>query len=151
MVTVLHWVAVLPASVAWGWVAWFLALHLNRWSMRFNYINPEFLLARGFVEFVSHFVYACVFILTGAPVAPAHRTIVAYVLGAFGLLFSGFLLSYALATLDYWTIWGLLGMDVGTGFIVYKVSVDDIELEYTAEEDGVRSATQGHRPRLELR
>ena len=125
----LRWVAALPASLIAGWIAWFLVLHLNRLSMRWNDINPDGLLARGFVEFVSHFLYGCVFVLAGAIVAPRHQKKVAYVLAVIVFILAGFLLFYAVFTRDYWMIWGLLGLVVGTGFIAYKISVDDIQVE----------------------
>jgi hypothetical protein len=127
-IVVARWIAFLPAAFLGGWLAWVLVAWGNRITMSMTGVDSSGLLARVFIEFISHAALGAAFVYSGAKVAPTHRKPVAYGLTAVGLLMAGALLLTAALSATYWAIWAGLSLAVGLVGAAFAVNSGEIEL-----------------------
>ncbi len=126
LVSVLRWLAVLPASVAGGIVARLLIVLLNRVTLG-RYADPDSFLSRLFIEFIGDVVLGSAAVYSGAFVAPRFKTEASVTLAALVLLSSGFLLFPAVLTQNYWAMFSIACISAGGGIAAYGIARGDIE------------------------
>ena len=89
---VLRWLGFLPVAVLAAWLAWIAVNILGRFSLSYVGIAPEDFQGKLYYITAGHAAMGAAFVYVGAKLAPAHRVIVAFVLGGIGIVVSGFLL-----------------------------------------------------------
>ena len=123
----MRWIAFLPAAIIAAFIGHFLMrLFSLLGSSRYgddswwSYIWSEFL-ANG--AFGAAFVYA------GCYVAPSQKKGVGIALAAVLLFLSGAAFFVNLSMKEWMGIWGLIGLNIGSGWIAYATIQDEIEYD----------------------
>lgn len=120
--TALRWVAVLPSAILGCIVARIAIVLINRITMA-GYVDPNSLLARVFVEWISSVIMGVAVVYFGWYVAPAFKLHTAIILAGIILLVSGAMLFAALVQRDYWAIFATLAMNLGSIGTAYFIAV----------------------------
>ena len=116
--TALRWLAMLPGALAAGWCAWGVVTLLNRITFSLSGINPDWFVSRLYIEGVSHGVLGAAVVYVGVKIAPARRSEALFALAALSLLGAGLLLFPAFLVGDWWAIYGVVALAVGSSCVV---------------------------------
>lgn len=126
---VLRWLGFLPVAVLAAWLAWIAVNILGRFSLGWAGITPEDFQGKLYFMTAGHAAMGAAFVYVGAKIVPAHRVIVAFILGGIGIVVSGFLLFPAVMVRDWWAVWGGLFVAIGAGAVVWAVHAGETDLE----------------------
>lgn len=126
---VLRWVGFLPVAVLAAWLGWIAVNILGRFSLGWTGITPEDFRGKLYFMTVGHAAMGAAFVYVGAKIAPAHRVIVAFILGGIGIVVSGFFLFPAVMVRDWWAVWSGLFVAIGAGAVVWTVHAGETDLE----------------------
>lgn len=126
----LRWISFLPAAVLSSLIAWYAVNIIGRFSLSFVGIGPEDFIGKVYFMTAGHCAMGAAFVYVGAIIAPAHRVIVAFVLGGIGIVVSGFLLFPAVIIRDWWAVWGGFFVAIGAGVVVWAVHAAEIDLDW---------------------
>ncbi len=130
--TVLRWIAFLPASIISGYLAWFLLKLVNRVSFSMTGVNPDALLSRIFIERVSQGFLGAAIVYVAAQIVPSHKTVIVFVMAGLTILGAGIAMFPSIIMKNLWAIYGCICMAVGAGGVAWLVYKG--ELKYDDEE-----------------
>lgn len=117
---VLRWITLLPASLIGGYVGWFVVSLLNKITAA-GYYNPNSFLGRLFIESVSHMAMGAAAIYIAARIAPVYKKQVSLIMCGLVILMAGLFLFPAILKPDYWAMYAVVCLVIGSGGMAYSV------------------------------
>jgi len=126
--TVIRWIAFIPAALLACVVGRFLFVLINRWVM-LRYVEPETFMWRIFDQYISGLALGAIFVYVAAYVAPSNKKPVAVVSAAISLILAGFLLFPSILVGEYWAIFEIVCMGFGACGVAYAIFADEITFD----------------------
>jgi hypothetical protein len=116
-----RWIAVLPASIISGYLAWLIVRVGNEWTMA-RFTDDEGSSMNLFAESAANGGMGAFFVYAGARVAPSRRKETAFVLCGIALILAGAMLYPAIRTRHYLAAWDVVCLTIGAGTMVYQIA-----------------------------
>ena len=127
--TVLRWIAFIPAALLSCVVGRFVFVLINRWGMIQYGAEPGTFVWRIFDQYVSGLVLGAIFVYVSAYVAPSKKKPVAVVGAAIVLVLGGFLLFPSILVGEYWAIFEIICMGLGACGVAHAIFADEITFD----------------------
>jgi len=116
-----RWVTLGPGAVLATYGTYFIVALVNRLTLFWVGLNPNWLLCRIYVEALTGFLMGFVFVYIATRIAPQYRRTVALTSAGIALLLTGAVLFAALLAEDYWALWQGASCAAGSCAAAYSV------------------------------
>jgi len=126
--SVLRWIVFLPLSILGSYAGHLIVIYLNQITMS-DYIDPNSFLGQVFLRWLGYFVFGFLFVYIAAYVAPGFKKQVIIGMAGLLLLFSGAFLLLAIVKQNYWFIFGIICMNLGSAGVAFELFKKQTECE----------------------
>lgn len=125
---VLRWIVALPASVLGCVIAYWIVVILNRLTIT-RHVAPYSFMERVFEQGIGHATMGAAFVYISVCIVPSYKKQTGIVIAGIALLFSGASLLAAIMTRNYWAIFGVVCMNVGSIGVAHDVFKHETQKE----------------------